>query len=84
MNDLLNINEAIDYLKQGFILKDNKKNEFLLKNKMIYYFNNGSLFKINIEDFLELFKESKFYIFEDNNIYIDDSKDEDYYRYYKK
>ena len=40
--------------------------------------------KMKKEDFIELYRDETFYLKEDNSIFIDDEKDEDYYRYYKK
>ncbi len=83
MMDYYDINEALKLLKEGILLKDNKTIFVFKNNKFCCYFD-GSLVKINEEDFIELYKNDNFYIFEDKEIIIDETKDEDYYRYYKK
>ena len=79
-----NIDEVIEYLNDGLVLINEKGMKFVKRKDNIQYFYNGSAFKLKIEDFKDLFKDDKFDIYEDNDVIIDDQKDEDYYRYYKK
>ena len=57
---------------------------FYLSNGYVVNKFNGSSVKMKKEDFIELYRDETFYLKEDNSIFIDDEKDEDYYRYYKK
>lgn len=84
MEKINGINEAIFRLKDKEILTTNLKDFFVYKNKRVYRYFNGSAFSITLEDFLDLYKNTDFYIYEDESVYIDAEKDEDYYRYYKK
>ena len=83
MQKIKDINEAISYLKQGDILTENGKNNFVFKNNRIYNYNEGTRYSLELEDFVKLFNKSTFYLYEES-AEIDESKDEAYYRYYKK
>lgn len=83
MEKLENINEAIEYLKQGDIVSSNGKDQFVIKNKKVFRYDNGTSFSLSLNDFYELYKNNNFYLYEDS-VYIDEEKDEAYYRYYKK
>jgi len=84
MEKIESFNLVIDYLKDKAILTTNGKNRFYLIEDKIVCRNDGSSFKLSIDDFKSLYQKDNFYIFEDNSSFIDDSKDYDYYRYYKK
>ena len=84
MEDKYYINEAIKMLKEGAILTTNNNNHFIYKNEKFYHYFNDSLIKLDLNNFIEIYKKEVFYLYEENGIFIDDSKDEDYYRYYKK
>ena len=84
MQELKNIYEAINALKDKEILVTNKNDRFILSKDKILHLFNGNSIKMELNDFKELYKDVTFYIYEDNNIYIDNEKDEAYYRYYKK
>ena len=83
MEKLNDIGEAIAYLKQGDIVSTNGKDQLILKDKKICRYNDGTYFSLSLNDFLDLYKNSNFYLYEDSK-YIDEEKDEAYYRYYKK
>lgn len=83
MEKLRDINEALAYLKQGDIVSSNGKDQFIIRNKKICHYDNGSFFSMNVSDFLDLYKNNNFYLYEDS-VYIDEEKDEAYYRYYRK
>ena len=83
MEKLSDINEALAYLKEGEIVSTDGKDQFILKNKKIYRYFSGSNFSLSLKDFVDLYKNSDFYLYEDN-CEIDLEKDEAYYRYYKK
>lgn len=83
MQKVKDINEAIAYLRDGDILTKNGKDMFAFKNDRVYRYDNGTKFSLTLEDFYSLYKNNDFYLYEEA-IEIDDQKDEDYYRYYKK
>lgn len=80
LNDIL---EAASYLKQGDIVTCNGKDQFVYKNKKVYHYGNGSHFILDLKEFVDLYKNNSFYLYEEP-FEIDDKKDEEYYRYYKK
>lgn len=84
MEKLNNIQEAILALKDKEILTTNKKDRYVFKKNNIYVYNNGTSFVLTLDDFKELYKEKTFYIFEEESSFIDNDKDEAYYRYYRK
>ncbi len=84
MEKLNNIQEAILALKDKEILTTNKKDRYVFKKNNIYVYNNGTSFVLTLDDFKELYKEKTFYIFEEEGSFIDNDKDEAYYRYYRK
>ena len=83
MQKLNDIKETVSYLNEGEIVTSNGKDQFIMKNKKIYRYCDGSNFSLGIKDFIELYKNIDFYLYEEA-IEIDDKKDEEYYRYYKK
>lgn len=83
MQKIKDINEAISYLKQGDILTENGKNNFVFKNNRIYNYDEGTRYSLELEDFVKLFNKNTFYLYEES-AEIDENKDEDYYRYYRK
>jgi len=82
MQKLNGVIEAISYLKEGEIITSNGKDQFVMKNKKIYHYGS-SHFGLSVDDFKQLYKTSDFYLYEES-VEIDDTKDEAYYRYYKK
>ena len=84
MKVTFNIEEAINELKNGEVLCTSFKNQFVYKNEKIVHYFNGSVISMNIDNFIELYGNELFYLYEDNDTSIDDSKDEAYYRYYRK
>ena len=84
MEKLNNIQEAILALKDKEILSTNKKDRYVFKRNNIYVYNNGTSFVLTLDDFKELYKEKTFYVFEEEGSFIDNDKDEAYYRYYRK
>ena len=39
---------------------------------------------LTLEDFRDLYQEKTFFVFKEEGAYIDNDKDEAYYRYYRK
>ena len=83
MDNQLTILEALVLLKKHMLLVanvQNSKSYFFMKEKYICVLTNNSSFKLKEEDFLDLFKDTKFYIKDDeNSIDIDIEKDKEYY-----
>ena len=84
MEKIDSFEETLMYLKDKAVITSDVRNLFYLSNGYVVNKFNGSSVKMKKEDFIELYREETFYLKEDNSIFIDDEKDEDYYRYYKK
>ncbi|MBQ3295021.1 MAG: hypothetical protein IJH00_00835 [Erysipelotrichaceae bacterium] len=83
MLKLHDIAEAVSYLNEGDVITSNGKDQFVLKNEKICVYNEGTRFFLEPEDFVQLYKKSTFYLYEES-AEIDETKDEAYYRYYRK
>ena len=83
MRKMRDISEAILYLKDGEILTGSGKERFILKQEKICCYNDGTRFSLTEEEFLQLYQKSSFYLYEET-AEIDETKDEAYYRYYRK
>ena len=83
MQKLNDINEVLHYLNDGEIITSNGKDQYIQKNRKIYYYNNGNHYSLDLKDFKDLYKHNVFYLYEET-ILVDDKKDEEYYRYYHK
>ena len=75
--------EIISLLKSGYILTSDGKDFFVMKKERIHHYHDGSHYSLTIDEFLSLYKNNSFFIYEET-VEIDDKKDEEYYRYYKK
>ena len=84
MEKIDSFEETLMYLKDKAVITSDGRNLFYLSNGHVVNKFNGNSVKMKKEDFIELYKDETFYLKEDNSIFIDDEKDEDYYRYYKK
>lgn len=80
MNDIA---EAVLYLKGGEILTGNGKDHFIIKDERVYRYDSGTRYSLELDEFMELYKNSSFYLYEET-AEIDETKDEAYYRYYRK
>ena len=83
MNEILDVNEALMCLKEKIIVKDNKS-IFKYKRKRIYVYSSNTSYSLSYKDFLELYKESKFVVVDDNNVNVDIEKDREYYAFKHK
>lgn len=83
MERLHDINETVAYLNEGEVVTCNGKDQFVMKNKKVYRYNDGTSYSLSISDFVDLYRNSVFYLYEEA-LEVDDKKDEEYYRYYKK
>ena len=77
------INEALSYLREGDIVTCNGKDQFIMKEERIHRYSEGTHFSMELQEFIELYKKNRFYLYEEP-VEIDESKDEAYYRFYKK
>ena len=83
--EILSLN-ALDYLKSGYILYliiDNTKFKFKYFKNKIYIVSNNISQIINEYMFKSLYKDSKFYLDDENIEEIDIKKDEEYYSWPK-
>ncbi|MBQ2509619.1 MAG: hypothetical protein II529_02225 [Erysipelotrichaceae bacterium] len=83
MRKMRDVSEAFLYLKEGEILTSDGKDQFVLKQDRIYRYDRGTRFSLPAEDFLQLYQKSSFFLYEET-AEIDETKDEAYYRYYRK
>ena len=83
MRKMRDVSEAFLFLKEGDILTTDGKDQFILKQDRIYRYASGTRFSLPIEEFLQLYQKSSFFLYEET-AEIDETKDEAYYRYYKK
>jgi len=85
--DVLLINEAYTYLKEGEILLSIDSNSSLFKyeKSRVIILNKNYKSSLTLEEFLELYKDIKFIIYnpKDSDL-IDEGKDKEYYSWSHK
>ena len=84
MEKLETFTEVLLSLKDKEVLTTNKKDRYILKKDKIYVYREGTSFVLTLEDFRDLYQENTFFVFKEEGAYIDNDKDEAYYRYYRK
>lgn len=84
MEKINSFKEVLLALKDKEILTTKIKDKFVFKKGKIYCYTNGSSFSLDVDDFIDLYKDEVFYIYEEEGASIDEDKDEAYYRYYRK
>lgn len=84
MEKLETFTEVLLSLKDKEVLTTNKKDRYILKKDKIYVYREGASFVLSLEDFRDLYQEKTFFVFKEEGTYIDNDKDEAYYRYYRK
>lgn len=84
MEKINTFEEVIYYLKQNVIVTSNGKDTFYYANNKITHKFSGSSYHIDLNTFVDLYKDKTFYLIEDNSTYIDEEKDKDYYEKYPK
>ena len=84
MEKLETFTEVLLSLKDKEVLTTNKKDRYILKKDQIYVYREGTSFVLTLEDFRDLYQEKTFFVFKEEGTYIDNDKDEAYYRYYRK
>ena len=83
MELLRDMNEVLSYLREGDIVTSDGKDQFVLKGEKGVRYYNGSRFSLDLKDVADLYKKNRFYLYEES-VEIDETKDEAYYRYYRK
>ena len=83
MDKLSSMKEVLSCLKEGDLLTSNGKDRFVMKGDRVFCYIDGTRFSMTVEDFAELYMKNRFYLYEES-VEIDESKDEAYYRYYRK
>ena len=84
MEEIIEIELAVNLLKEGIILKDNLKNRFICKKKRVHVYSLNSSYSLSFEEFIELFKNNKFMIEDFDDSQIDLEKDKEYYSFKHK
>lgn len=84
MEEIIEIDLAINLLKEGIILKDNLNNKFIKKNKRIHVYSSNSSYSLSFDEFQELFQKNKFIIDDFDDSQIDIEKDKEYYNFKHK
>ncbi|MBE6124467.1 MAG: hypothetical protein E7184_02915 [Erysipelotrichaceae bacterium] len=87
MNDALNINLAIEYLKEKvtlFTIIDKNKIYFKGNKEKVRVSNPNSAYTISYEEFKTLYNKQEFYIYTEESFEIDASRDEEYYKWNHK
>lgn len=82
MERKLYIDEALSYLKGSYKLFSIIKNEkylFSYRDNKVLISTDKTSYRLNIIDFKELFLDSVFFIYDDNQIEVDVTKDSEYY-----
>ncbi len=83
MELLKDMNEVLSYLREGEVVTCNGKDLFVLKGEKVWRYAEGTRFPLSLKDFIELYMKNRFYLYEES-VEIDETKDEAYYRYYRK
>ena len=83
MELLRDMNEVLSCLQEGEVITSNGKDLFVLKGEKVWTYREGTRFSLSPKDFAELYKKNRFYLYEES-VEIDETKDEAYYRYYRK
>lgn len=83
MEKIQDIKDALSYIRQGEIITTNGKDQILFKKDKVYCYSDGSHYNLDLSSFIELYKNTNLYLYEEQ-VEIDEKKDEEYYRYYKK
>lgn len=84
MEKIIEIELAINLLKEGIALKDKSKNKFIKKKKRVQVYSVNSSYSLSFQEFEELFKNNKFIIEDFEDSQIDLEKDKEYYSFKHK
>ena len=83
MNSIKNIAEAVLLLKDGYVITKDNKDFFVYRNDRVHHYYDGNHYSLSVDEFIELYNKNSFFYYEET-VVVDETKDEDYYRYYKK
>ncbi|MBO4358199.1 MAG: hypothetical protein IKX97_05725 [Erysipelotrichaceae bacterium] len=83
MEKIETVSEALLMMKDGYPVTLNNKDFFIFRNGRIHHYDSGTHFSLSEKDFVELYKKNSFFVMEET-VQIDETKDEAYYRYYRK
>lgn len=83
------ITEVVELMKDNIIFYsiDNKGRKviYVLKNKKIIVQSNAYKLSLDKDEFLSLYKNEEFYLFdEENEAFVDEEKDKEYYSWEHK
>lgn len=83
------ITEVVELMKDNIIFYsiDNKGRKviYVLKNKKIIVQSNAYKLSLDKDEFLSLYKNEEFYLFEEENeAFVDEEKDKEYYSWEHK
>lgn len=84
MEKLRNIFEAIDYLKSGEAVITNERHIVREKDGIYRISLNGANYRLNEDEFKDLFNKLEFFLYESKESFIDPKKDEEYYSFKHK
>ena len=85
----LTLSEALAYLQEQEILVSIQKGQLIyygMRNEKVVVQSASARYVLRIEDFIEMFKNECFYIYEKNNeqVEISKEKDDEYYGWFRK
>lgn len=75
---------VIKLLKEKKILFLTNKTFFIMKNNKIRVFNTNVSYALKIDEFIDLYKNQKFYVYEENDETYDFLRDDEYYSWKHK
>ena len=83
------INEVVELMKDNIIFYsiDNRGRKviYVLKNKKIIVQSNAYKLSLDKDEFISLYKNEEFYLFdEENEAFVDEEKDKEYYSWEHK
>lgn len=79
MEKVNSFSEVIQALKENIALTTKGKDSFYLKDGFVTYKFSGNTFRITLDEFVELYKDTVFYYRESEQETVDLTKDEEYY-----
>ena len=84
MLEFLTVKDAYLVLLDGVVVKNSSNALFKMRNKKVWVKCINATYTLSFDDFLELYKDEKFIIFDDNDVLVDSKKDEEYYSFKHK
>lgn len=81
------LKQAIKYMEETYVLAtvvEDNLNYIVKKGDKIVVSNANSMFSLSMKEFVELYKDAKFSLVEEDEESVDLKKDEEYYSWGKK